>query len=168
VSNKSHPKHGLSCTAEYKAWQQMVRRCTVPSHRAWANYGGRGIAVCAQWLTSPEQFLADMGKKPSAAHELDRRDNDKGYSPENCRWVLRVQNCRNRRSNRMLSFGGESRALAEWCERLSLPRDTVRKRLQAGWPVDMALSTPVRPKAPNDRALVAANYSKRQALKVAA
>lgn len=168
--NKSHPKHGLSYTPEYRAWQQMRLRCTNPTHAAWADYGGRGITVCREWLDSPAQFLADMGPKPSSAHELDRRDNDKGYAPDNCRWVVRATNCRNRRSNRQLTLNGSTRSLAEWCELNGLPRDTVRKRLEAGWSVDDALGTPVRPKAPNGaaRAIVAANYSERQALREAA
>lgn len=140
------PKHGLSYTPEYRAWQQMRLRCTNPKHAAYAGYGGRGIGVCARWLDSVAAFVADMGPKPSARHELDRIDNDRGYEPGNCRWVLRKVNDRNRRSNRVLEFSGERRALAEWCELLGLPRSTVQKRLDGGWSVEDALSTPVRPK----------------------
>ncbi len=143
------PTHGLSYTPEYRAWQQMRLRCTDPKHRAYANYGGRGITVCARWLDSVANFIADMGPKPSPRHELDRRDNDAGYSPDNCRWVTRATNDRNRRSNRLVTHNGETLALAEWCERFGKPRDTVKKRLDAGWPVARALTTPVRPKAPN-------------------
>jgi len=142
-------KHGLSYTSEYRAWQQMRLRCMDPKHKAYPNYGGRGITVCAQWLDSPAQFYADMGPKPSARHELDRRDNSKGYSPENCRWVTRATNDRNRRSNRLVTHNGETLALAEWCERFGKPCDTVKKRLDAGWPVEKALTTAVRAKAPN-------------------
>jgi len=141
------PTHGLSYTPEYRAWQMMRLRCTVPTNRAYANYGGRGITVCERWLDSPENFIADMGPKPSPAHELDREDNDKGYSPENCRWVTRTVNDRNRRSNRMLTHAGETLSLAEWAERHSLPRDTLLKRLDGGWDVSAAILTPVRPKA---------------------
>jgi len=98
-----------------------------------------------------------MGPKPSPKHELDRKNNDGPYSQKNCRWVLRKVNDRNRRSNRMLTFKGKTHALSEWCERFSLPRDTVKKRLDAGWSVIKALTTPVRPKAPNN-ALVRANF----------
>lgn len=143
------PTHGLSYTPEYRAWQLMRLRCHDPKHAAYPRYGGRGITVCDRWRDDPAAFLADMGPKPTRAHELDRRDNDGPYSPENCRWATRKENDRNRRSNRMVDYNGERRALAEWCERLNLPRDTVRKRLEAGWPVAEALQTPVRPKAPN-------------------
>lgn len=141
--------HGLSYAPEYRAWQTMRLRCTNPDNAAYPDYGGRGIIVCPEWLNSVQQFVADMGPKPSPRHEIDRRDNDGPYAPWNCRWATRKVNCRNRRSNRILEFNGERLSLAEWCERLGLPRDTVHKRLAAGWTVDAALSTPVRPKAPN-------------------
>ncbi len=141
--------HRLSYTPEYRAWQQMRLRCLDPKHAAYPGYGGRGITVCERWKDSPTTFLADMGPKPSSAHELDRIDNDGNYEPGNCRWVLRKENDRNRRSNRWLTIEGERRTLAEWCERRGLPRDTVRKRLEAGWTAEKALATPIRPKAPS-------------------
>lgn len=142
-------KHGLSYTAEYRAWQTMRLRCLEPNNPAYASYGGRGITVCDRWKDSPAAFIEDMGLKPSPKHELDRIDNDRGYEPGNCRWVTRAANDRNRRSNRYLTFRGQRLALAEWCERLNLPRDTVRKRIEAGWSIERALTTPVRSKLPN-------------------
>lgn len=141
-------KHGLSYTQEYRAWQTMRLRCTVPTNAAFPNYGGRGIKVCERWLNSVEAFIADMGPKPSPKHELDRIDNDGNYEPSNCRWVTRSVNDRNRRNNRFLVFQGQMCSVAEWCERLGMPRDTVHHRLEAGWSVDAALATPVRPKSP--------------------
>lgn len=145
-------KHGLSYTPEYRAWQQMRLRCTDPKHAAWPDYGGRGITVCAEWLDSPQQFLADMGKKPTPKHELDRRDNDGSYSPANCRWVVREVNCRNRRSNVLIEYAGESLTLIEWSERTGLAANVITKRLQAGWGTARALLTPARPKAPAGQA----------------
>ena len=148
-------KHGRSYTPEYRAWQLMRLRCTDPKHAAYPRYGGRGITICERWLNSPTKFLADMGPRPSKRHEIDRIDNDKGYSPENCRWATRKQNDRNRRSNRILEFRGERRCLVEWCELLGLRTDTVGKRLAAGWSVERALSIPARHKAPNGTAALA-------------
>lgn len=142
-------RHGLSRTLEYRAWQQMRLRCLDPKHAAYPNYGGRGITVCERWLESPSAFVADMGRKPSPAHELDRRDNDGPYSPENCRWVLRKVNDRNRRSNRLIDFRGERLALAGWAERFSISADTITKRLASGWSVEDALTTPARAKLRN-------------------
>lgn len=141
-------KHGLSYTPEYRAWQQMRLRCTDPGHQAWKDYGGRGITVCPQWMESPQRFLADMGSKPTAAHELDRIDNDRGYEPGNCRWVLRTTNCRNRRSNRGIEHAGERLPLAAWAERVGAAPDVLSRRLAAGWDMATALATPVRAKAP--------------------
>lgn len=140
-------KHGLSYSPEYRAWQTMVQRCTNPANAAWANYGGRGITVCDAWLDDPTQFYRDMGPKPSPTHELDRIDNDGGYSPENCRWTVRTINCRNRRSNRHLTHAGETLTIAEWVERTGIPHSTIKERLRMGWSDVKALTTPVRPKA---------------------
>jgi ribosomal protein S16 len=158
-------KHGLSYTPEYRAWQQMRLRCTDPKHAAWPDYGGRGITVCDAWLDSPQQFLADMGTKPTPQHELDRKDNAGPYSPSNCRWVVRAVNCRNRRSNRLIEHAGETLPMAAWAERTGINKYALQKRLAAGWSAEKALTTPVRPKR---SALAPANYSERQALRAAA
>lgn len=74
-------------TPEYLAWYAAKYRCTSKKSHAWKNYGGRGITFCARWMNSFETFLKDMGKRPSNNHSLDRKNNDRGYSPSNCRWV---------------------------------------------------------------------------------
>lgn len=149
TAGRTVTKHGHSYTSEYRVWQTMRLRCHDPKHAAYANYGGRGITVCDRWLNSLENFLADMGPKPTPEHEIDRIDNDKGYCKENCRWVTRKENSRNRRSNRMLEYLGETKTLTEWCEQFDIPRDTVSKRLDAEWSVADALTTPARIKAEN-------------------
>lgn len=141
-------KHGLSRTSEYRAWQTMRLRCTVPSNPAYEDYGGRGIRVCDRWLNSVATFVADMGLKPSSKHELDRRDNNGHYEPDNCRWVLRTVNSRNRRSSKLLTFRGETRTVVEWCEVLNLRYPAILKRLESGQTVEQALSLPVRTKSP--------------------
>lgn len=142
------PKHGLSGIHEYRVWLGIMARCTNPKHPAYPNYGGRGIDICDRWRWDVRAFLADVGTCP-AGHEIDRIDNDRGYEPGNVRWVERKTNDRNRRSNVRLTYGGETLALAEWCERLGLSRSTVQKRLDGGWTVENALGTPVRAKNPN-------------------
>lgn len=142
-------RHGLSRTAEYRAWQTMRLRCTVPTNPAYADYGGRGIRVCERWLNSVATFAADMGPKPSPKHELDRRDNAGPYEPGNCRWVLRSVNCRNRRSTKLLFLRGETRSVVEWCALLGLRYPAILKRLQAGESAEHALGRPVRAKSPN-------------------
>lgn len=144
--------HGLSYTPEYRAWQTMRLRCTNPRNAAWPDYGGRGITVCEAWLDDPTQFYRDMGPKPSPAHELDRIDNNRGYEPGNCRWVLRTVNCRNRRSNRLLEHAGEVLTVAEWAERTGIGENAIRYRIERRWPASKILTTPARVKAPKGKA----------------
>lgn len=139
-------KHGLSHTAEYRAWQTMRLRCTDPKHRAYPAYGGRGITVCDSWLNDVRAFYRDMGPKPTPSHELDRIDNDGPYSPENCRWTTRKRNSRNRRSSRLLTHDGRTQTVAAWASETGLPSDTLYKRLAAGWTTRRALTTPVEPR----------------------
>jgi hypothetical protein len=79
----------------------MLNRCTNARAQYFADYGGRGIGVCERWRESFDNFLADMGRRPTGRHTLDRRDNDKGYSPDNCRWATRAEQARNRRTTQL-------------------------------------------------------------------
>ena len=126
------PRHGHASfgghTPEYSAWAQMIARCTRVTHPGYANYGGRGITVCARWRKF-ENFYADMGPRPEGM-SLDRwPDNDGGYAPENCRWATRTQQARNQRTTTMVTIGNVTKPLAEWCEERGLNRSTVRKRV---------------------------------------
>ena len=81
---------------EYRSWQMMKNRCLNPAARDFSYYGGRGIKVCKRWENSYENFLADMGRRPSPAHTLDRKNSDGNYTPSNCRWATREEQSRNR------------------------------------------------------------------------
>jgi hypothetical protein len=93
-------RHGRSQTPEYKCWQQIKARCLNPNHKAYPEYGGRGITIYAGWVKDFEAFLAHVGPRPSAKHSLDRRENDQGYVPGNLRWASRKVQNNNRRPHR--------------------------------------------------------------------
>jgi hypothetical protein len=97
-------RHGMAGTKIYNIWADMVARCTRATHPRFDSYGGRGITVCERWRTF-ENFYADMGDRPEG-RSLDRRDNDAGYSPENCRWATAVEQRANRRPQRRSTYCG--------------------------------------------------------------
>ena len=90
----------------YDIYLDMIGRCSRPTHLRYANYGGRGIEVCARWRSDFWAFVADMGPRPEgatkggrAAYSLDRIDNDGNYQPDNCRWATASQQSKNRRAS---------------------------------------------------------------------
>lgn len=138
--------HGLSHRPEYVVWCGMKERCMNSQQEAYRNYGGRGVTVCARWLGSDgfANFLADMGTRPTARHTIERRDNDRGYSPDNCYWATRKAQRRNqRRGLRLITFNGEALILRDWSDRLGIPYLTLFQRLKRGWPIDKTMTTPV-------------------------
>jgi hypothetical protein len=140
--------HGRSKTAEHQIWSQMKARCLNQRSANWPSYGGRGITICDEWRNSFEQFMSDMGPRPSKRHSVDRIDNGRGYSPDNCRWATLTQQARNTRSNRMIEYGGCSRPLAEWAELLPIciEASALSHRLdKLKWPVAKAFTEPVNP-----------------------
>lgn len=137
-------KHGESfgsgsMTAEYSVWSKMRGRCNNPNLRDFARYGGRGIKVCRRWRDY-RNFLADMGRRPSSKHWLDRIDNSRGYSPSNCRWATIKEQQRNRRDTKRVRFNGETKSLAEWADVIRVPYKTLWARLKAGWTVARAFN----------------------------
>lgn len=107
-----HRRGGGRTSAEYEIWRAMKARCTNPKATNFAYYGGRGIAVCERWLTSFEDFLADMGPRPTPDHSLNRIDNDGPYAPQNCRWATKQEQANNKRSNRYVIIDGSRLTLA--------------------------------------------------------
>lgn len=138
-----HLAHGCSrvhsWTPEYAAWAGMMQRCTNPKAKTYRHYGGRGITVCERWLNF-ENFLHDVGPKPSPVHSLGRVDNSNGYSPDNCRWETPVQQGRNKRNNVLITAFGKTTTLSGWEEITGVRRGTISVRLGLGWNPEEAVS----------------------------
>lgn len=129
LRRESSTTHGMKGTRTYRCWQGMKARCYNKNVLGYKNYGARGITVCERWRDSIENFCADMGPAPKGL-TLERLDNNKGYSPENCKWATRKEQNRNSRHNRMICYGGRTLCLAEWAEELGVKRETLRDRLK--------------------------------------
>jgi hypothetical protein len=126
ASNKSHTYH-----YEYDLWRSMIKRCENPRDKDWNRYGARGIRVCERWKDF-DLFIADMGRRPSRQHSIDRHpDNDGNYEPTNCRWATASEQARNRRTTRWISSAeGERMPLIEWAKRLGISPQSLGWRLK--------------------------------------
>ncbi len=134
--------HGMSKHPAFAVWRSMLDRCRLPTNQAWHNYGGRGITVCERWQHSFENFWADMGPTYQRGLTLDRLDNDKGYSPDNCAWrTVREQN-RNRRDNRFMDTPWGRMTVSEASERSGIGVTTLLYRLGHGCPTERLLDKP--------------------------
>jgi hypothetical protein len=134
-------KHGLYMSSEYRTWASMKMRCLNPKTLGYARYGGRGIKICDRWLDFTK-FIADMGRKPSLRHSLDRINNDGDYEPSNCRWATPKEQAFNRGNNRLVTAFGITLPMTAWAERQGLGYSALRGRLETGLTPEEALSLP--------------------------
>ena len=142
-----HHIKGSVYTSEYRSWIMMKNRCLNKKINDYKNYGGRGIKVCKRWLNSFENFYKDVGKKPSKNHSIDRIDNDGNYCKENCKWSTKKEQQRNKRTNRMITYKGETRCLVEWSEKIGVEYNLLRYRLRRNnWDLEKVLikKTPIK------------------------
>lgn len=123
-------RKGSTKTPEYGVWASMKTRCTNPQDCNYEGYGWRGIEVCSRWMDSFENFYADMGPRPSHLHTLERIDNNKGYSPNNCKWATIREQSRNKRSNRNLTYEGQTMCLSDWAEEIGIHSGTLSYRIK--------------------------------------
>ena len=139
--NKTHGKSG---TRLYGIWADMLQRTYNPDERCYANYGGRGITVCDEWMEFEAFYQWAIQNGYSEELTIDRIDNDKGYFPENCRWVTRKVQGNNKRSNRRLEYQGQTKTLEDWAILFGMKLGTVANRLNLGLSVEKALEIPVK------------------------
>lgn len=130
-------KHGQNknnnVTSEYNSWHGMIQRCTNKNSSSYPEYGGRGISIYAPWLIF-ENFFADMGKKPSDNHSLDRYPNNEtgNYEPSNCRWGTTEQQSRNKRTNRYIEYDGENLVITDWAKKLKTTLSSISIMMKRG------------------------------------
>ena len=141
-------KHGMVGSSEYSSWSNMLTRCYNELHCSYHRYGGRGIRVCDSWRDSFSKFVADMGRKPSPKHQLDRIDNHWHYEPGNCRWATNKENGRNRINIITATIDDETKSVSEWCERLGLNYHTIYMRIHRGMEPEEAIEAPLQKRRP--------------------
>lgn len=121
-------KHGHTGSPTYISWIEMRKRCYNPRVIRYPLYGAKGITVCDRWLNSFENFLADMGVKPTG-FSLDRVDNNGNYCPENCRWADNKTQSNNKSTNVLIELEGRILNAQQWSEETGISAKVIRQRL---------------------------------------
>lgn len=124
-------KHGMCGTSEYHSWRAMINRCHNQNDSSYHLYGARGIKVCEKWHDI-FSFIEDMGLKPSNKHSIERKDNNGNYEPDNCEWVLPIEQAKNRRTNVFCRLNGETMIVAEAARRLNAYHSTLLRKVNRG------------------------------------
>lgn len=120
-------------------WRDMIRRCEDTWRPNYKEYGGRGIVVCDRWKTF-DNFLADMGVRPSPDRSIERKDNDGNYEPSNCYWATKEEQMNNRQDSHKLTIDGETLTVAQWSRRTGVVPGTIHTRLKRGMSPEDAVS----------------------------
>jgi hypothetical protein len=135
-TTEANKTHGLSRTPEYNIWKAMINRCYDKKNKSYLRYGARGITVCDRWLSSFENFLQDMGKRPSPNLQIDRIDNNGNYEPNNCRWIPHITNSQNRSTSIFIEVNGQRATISEHCRRFGISKSKIYYRLKRGISID--------------------------------
>lgn len=132
----------------YKTWKSMLMRCNNPNVIGYRHYGGRGIKVCDRWSGELgfENFVNDMGERPSLTHTLDRIDVNGNYEPSNCRWATTEQQMNNRTDNSRIILNGESITCAQLCRKYGFYAIYVTHLIHRGVDVNEVIRRALRPK----------------------
>ena len=136
-------RHKQTYNRLYSEHHSMIQRCYYTKNKSYPRYGGRGVVVCDEWRKDKQAFfdwaLAN-GYKDNLT--IDRIDNSKGYSPDNCRWVTKRQQANNRRSNHLITANGETHTVSEWADITGIKVCTINSRIHDGWDEVKAVTTP--------------------------
>src|SRR4030065_2070716 len=132
--------HGQKHTRLYRTWQNMLERCRRPTHKSFAQYGGRGISVCKQWMRFEPFYKWAMANGYSDTLTIDRENGKKGNSPSNCRWATTKEQATNKKTNRRVLCDGKNLTISEWRGITKIPSFTIIDRLNRGWSKHRALT----------------------------
>lgn len=138
---RGNPKHGGRHHPLYATWCNMKARCDNPNHPQFKDYGGRGISYNPSWALFPA-FLQDVGEKPFPEATLDRINNDGDYTPDNVRWADRTTQRINSRQITLVTIGGETKRIMEWCADYKITIGSVHRRLKRGMSIEDAITRP--------------------------
>jgi hypothetical protein len=137
--------HQMSKTRIYEIWKNMKRRCYASNNKRYANYGGRGVKVCDEWLHDfPAFYDWAVANGYSDDLTIDRTDVNGNYEPSNCRWATRKEQANNQTRNHYITYKGETKTLKQWSETFGIPYGTFQHRVQRGWSMERIVETPVR------------------------
>ncbi len=152
--SSKNKKHGMSKSSLYNIWNGMKFRCYNPKSESYKYYGGRGIKVCDDWENDAENFMEwAMSNGYEEGLTIDRIDSDKDYCPENCRWISKGDQAKNRRMNYDILHDGKIKTLQELCDELNLDYKRVHNRItKLGWSLEKAINTPVNESKRNMKA----------------
>ena len=138
-------KHKMSNTRLYREWAQMKGRCYYKKYINYDCYGERGITVCAEWKDDFSCFMKwALSNGYNDNLTLDRIDNNKGYSPDNCRWITGKEQANNRRNNHYVTYNGITKTISQWSESSGINYWCLRSRIANGWDISEALTKPSR------------------------
>jgi len=131
---------GASRTLTYASWRSAKDRCYSKNHEHYDRYGGRGITMCDRWRYSFDNFLKDMGERPSKDYTLERIDNNVGYCPDNCKWASRREQANNRKGNHLITYNEETMTVSELARRYNIKVGNVFASLRRGWDIDKIIA----------------------------
>lgn len=139
--------HNQRHTKLYEVWKSIKQRCFNPNNISYKNYGGRGITICDDWRNSFSSFYEwSIQNGYSDKYSIDRIDNNGNYEPSNCRWVTRVIQANNTRTNKYITINNVTKSLADWVRTTNLSYNCVKTRLDCGWSPEDALTLPLHKK----------------------
>lgn len=138
-------KHGDAETKLYAIYKSIIYRTSNTTNNRAADYVGRGITVCDEWKNDYAAFKEwALASGYKAGLTIDRKNNDEGYSPENCRWADAIVQANNKRNNHLLTYNSETKTLAEWARETEINYFTLKTRINRGWSAERALTEPTK------------------------